>query len=343
MKDDPTLPAFASAQAGVPPLSGEGKVRWLPLRFALRELRGGLRGFYVFIACIALGVMSIAGVGSLAASLASGLSRQGQVILGGDLAFTLIQREAKPDELAFLHSHGTVSSAATLRAMARADNGQATLVEMKAVDGAYPLYGQATLDPAGSLHDALAEHDGVFGAAADPTLLTRLNLKPGARLSVGNAKFEIRAALTNEPDKLAGGIGFGPRLLVSDAALRATGLLQPGSLVHWHYQLRLPANDASDEAAKAVTAQARKQFPQAGWEIRNRSNASPNLERDVERFTQFLTIVGLTALLVGGVGVGNAVQSHLDRKRDVIATMKALGASGAASSAFISRKSCCWR
>ena len=93
---------------------------FLPLRFALRELRGGLRGFYVFIACIALGVMSIAGVGSLAASLADGLARQGRVILGGDLSFTLIQREAKSDELAFLQSHGTVSAAATLRAMARA-------------------------------------------------------------------------------------------------------------------------------------------------------------------------------------------------------------------------------
>ena len=301
---------------------------WLPLRFALRELRGGLRGFYVFIACIALGSMSIAGVGSLAASLADGLAHQGQVILGGDLSFTLIQREAKSDELAFLKSHGSVSSAATLRAMARVAGGQATLVEVKAVDGNFPLYGAVQLDPVGSLQAALAERDGVYGAALDPTLMARLNIKPGARLSVGNATFEVRAALTNEPDKLAGGIGFGPRLLMSEAGLRATGLLQPGSLVHWHYRLRLPANDASDAAARTVTAQAHERFPQAGWDIRNRSNASPQLEREVERFTQFLTIVGLTALLVGGVGVGNAVKSQLERKRDVIATMKTLGASG---------------
>ena len=105
--------------------------------------------------------------------------------------------------------------------------------------------------------------------------------------------------------------------------------MQPGSLVHWHYRVRLPANDSSDAAAKQVAAQARVQFPEAGWDIRSRSNATPRLERDVERFTQFLTIVGLTALLVGGVGVGNAVKSHLDRRREVIATMKALGASGA--------------
>jgi putative ABC transport system permease protein len=302
--------------------------RWLPLRFALREMRGGLRGFYVFIACIALGCMAIAGVGSLAASLTDGLARQGQVILGGDLSFTLIQREAAPDERAFLDNHGKVSSAATLRAMARTEDGKATLVEMKAVDGAYPLFGETVLDPPDALAGALAQRDGVFGAAADPILLTRLAVKPGARLTIGSASFEIRATLKNEPDKLAGGIGFGPRLLVSQDALRTTGLLQPGSLVRWHYRLRLPANDTGEAAAKTVTAQARSAFPEAGWDIRNRTNASPQLERNVERFTQFLTIVGLTALLVGGVGVGNAVKSHLDRRREIIATMKALGASG---------------
>ena len=302
--------------------------RWLPLRFALRELRGGLRGFYVFIACIALGSLAIAGVGSLAASLADGLAREGRVILGGDLAFTLIQREVDQSEREFLQSHGQVSSAATMRAMARAADGQATLVEMKAVDRTYPLFGQALFDPPIALAGALALHDDVFGAAADPTLMTRLEIKPGARLTIGKATVEIRATLVREPDKLAGGIGFGPRLLVSQDALRATGLLQPGSLVRWHYRVRLPVNDASDAAAKAVMAQARTQLPEAGWDIRSRSSASPQLERNVERFTQFLTIVGLTALLVGGVGVGNAVKSHLERRRESIATMKALGASG---------------
>ena len=302
--------------------------RWLPLHYALRELRGGLNGFYVFIACIALGAMAIAGVGSLAASLADGLAREGRVILGGDLAFTLIQREAAPNELAFLNGQGRTSVAATMRAMARTADGKATLVELKAVDGVYPLFGAVQLDPPSALSHTLAQRDGVFGAAGDPTLLARLGIKPGARVTIGNANIEIRAALNNEPDKLAGGIGFGPRLLVSEDALRATGLLQPGSLVRWSYRLRLPQNDVSDTGAKAVTALANKQLPEAGWDIRNRTNASPQLERNVERFTQFLTIVGLTALLVGGVGVGNAVKSHLDRRREVIATMKALGASG---------------
>ena len=300
----------------------------LALRFAARELRGGLRGFYVFIACIALGVMAIAGIGSVAAGLADGLAREGRVILGGDLAFSLSLREAGASERAFLDRRGRVSLAATLRAMARADDGRTALVEVKAVDAAYPLYGEAVLDPPQPLAAVLAQRDGAFGAAADPALLARLDLKPGARIMVGAAPIEIRAALTSEPDKLAGGIGFGPRLLISEAALRATGLLQPGSVVRWHYRLRLPDNDATDTGVRAVTAAAQAQLPEAGWEVRSRSNASPALERNVERFTQYLTLVGLTALLVGGVGVANAVKGHLDRRREVIATLKALGATG---------------
>jgi len=301
----------------------------LPLRFAARELRGGLRGFYVFIACIALGVMAIAGVGSVASGLADGLAREGRVILGGDLAFSLSLRQASDDERAFLDRRGRVSLAATMRAMARTQDGRTALVEVKAVDAAYPLYGIVALDPQQPLAQALAQREGAFGAAADPALLARLDLKPGTRITLGTAVIEIRAVLTSEPDKLAGGIGFGPRLLVSETALRASGLLQPGSVVRWHYRLRLPDNDATDTAVRAVTAAAQAQLPEAGWEVRSRANASPSLERNVERFTQYLTLVGLTALLVGGVGVANAVKGHLDRRREVIATLKALGATGA--------------
>jgi len=302
--------------------------RLLPLRFAWREMRGGLRGFGVFIACIALGVLAIAGVGSVAASLADGISSAGQVILGGDLAFSLIQREASDAEHAFLTSQGTVSVAALTRAMARTGDGRSNLVEVKAIDPNYPLFGSVTTEPAMALPAVLAQHDGAFGAAVDPALLTRLDLKTGDRITIGSTTIELRAALVSEPDKLTGGIGLGPRLLISDAALQASGLIQPGSLVRWLYRLRLPENNTSDGAVTAVEKQAQATFPDAGWEVRTRSKASPQLERNVERFTQFLTLVGLTTLLVGGVGVANAVSAHLARKRDQIATMKALGATG---------------
>ena len=301
----------------------------MPLHFAWRELRGGLRGFGVFIACIALGVLAIAGVGSVANSLADGLASAGSVILGGDLAFSLVQREANASERAFLGAHGTVSGVATLPTMARTADGRTTLVDVKAVDDAYPLVGTVTTSPNMTLSALLARQGEAFGAAADPALLARLDLKTGDRITIGNAVVELRAALTGEPDQLAGGIGFGPRVLMSDAALRASGLLQPGSLVRWRYRLRLPATASSDGAVASIEKQAQVQFPDAGWDIRTRNKATPQLERNVERFSQFLTLVALTALLVGGVGVANAVASHLARKREAIATMKTLGATGA--------------
>ena len=304
------------------------RARFLPLRLALRELRGGLRGFYVFIACIALGVMAIAGVGSVASSLSDGLAREGRTLLGGDLSFSLIQREARPDEIAFLRARGTVSVAATLRAMARAPDGRLALVELKAVDGAYPMLGALTLTPDIPIPDLLTERDRIFGAAADPTLLARLDLKVGDRVTIGSATFEIRSTIESEPDKLAGGLGLGPRFLVSIDGLRAAALLQPGSLVRWIYRVRLAGNGADDRAAAALADAARNTLPEAGWEIRSRTNASPQLERTILRFTQYLTLVGLAALLVGGVGVGNAVKSHIDRRRDIIATLKAVGATG---------------
>lgn len=300
----------------------------LALRYALRELRSGLRGFYVFIACIALGVMAIAGVGSVAASLSEGLTREGRTLLGGDAAFSLIQREAKPEEVAFLRTRGQVSVAASLRAMARSGDGKLALVELKAVDGNYPMLGELTLAPKMPVADLLTERDGAFGAAADSTLLARLDLKLGDRVTVGNATYQIRSVVEAEPDKLAGNVGLGPRFMVSETSLRATGLLQPGSLVRWIYRVKLPDNAADDRAATRFVEDARAAHPQAGWEIRSRGNASPQLERTISRFTQFLTLVGLAALLVGGVGVANAVKSHIDRRRDVIASFKALGATG---------------
>jgi putative ABC transport system permease protein len=300
----------------------------LSIRFALRELRGGLRGFYVFIACIALGVLAIAGVGSVAASLSDGLAREGRTLLGGDVSFVLFQREAKPAEVAFLRSRGQVSVAATLRGMARSSGGKLALVEMKAVDGNYPMLGQLALTPDVPLGDLLAERDGAFGAAADATLLARLDLKIGDKVGIGDATFQIRSVVDAEPDKLAGGIGLGPRFLVGEPALRATGLLQPGSLVRWIYRVKLPDQARDDRAMNALIDDARTAAPEAGWEVRSRANASPQLERTITRFTQFLTLVGLAALLVGGVGVANAVKSHIDRRLDVIAAFKALGATG---------------
>lgn len=300
----------------------------LTLRLALRELRAGLNGFAVFLACIALGVMAIAGVASISRSLSDGLGREGRRILGGDLAFNLINREATDAEKQALAREGRLDVVASLRAMAVAPGGDAALVELKAVDPAtYPAAGDLATDPPGRLADLLAERDGVPGALADPALLTRLDVKVGDRIGLAGHAVAIRGTIVSEPDKIAGGIGFGPRLMVSEPTLRATGLVQPGSLNRWSYRLILPPG-TPDADLDAAQARIRAATPEAGWEIRSRINADPRFAKSIERFTQFLTLVGLTALIVGGVGVGNAVHAFVERKRPSIATLKSVGAPG---------------
>ncbi|MER8746486.1 ABC transporter permease [Mesorhizobium sp. M1004] len=300
----------------------------LAFRFSLREMRGGLSGFLIFLACIALGVAAIGGVNSVAQAITAGVAGQGQTLLGGDLRFQLNQRDATPAESTFLDRLGTVSHSANMRSMARLDDGSdQALVEAKAVDDAYPLYGALETAPQLGREDLFGEKSGVFGAAAPDLLFDRLNVEIGDRLKVGSATFELRARLVSEPDAVSDGFGFAPRLMVSMQGLAASGLIQPGSLVENAYKVRLPAG-ASEADLKAIQDRAASDFPEAGWSIRTRSNAAPALSANIERFSQFLTLVGLTALVVGGVGVANAVRAYLDGKRGVIATFKSLGASG---------------
>jgi len=297
----------------------------LAVRFARRELRGGLRGFGIFLACIMLGVATIAGVGSVARGMTEGLAREGRAILGGDIAVTLLQREAGPAERAWLAERGRLSVAATMRAIARqADgNGQA-LVELKAVDDAYPLVGSLDVE-GGDAAALLAPADGIPGALAEAELTTRSGIAVGDRFRLGTGTFVLRGIITHEPDRLADGFSLGPRLMIGAEALAATGLVQPGSLVEWRYRLLMPG-EPPDSAVEALGEAAGEAFPEGAWRVRTRTDAAPGLKSNIERFAQFLTLIGLTALVVGGVGVANAVSSFLERKRAVIATLKCLGA-----------------
>ncbi|WP_363348578.1 FtsX-like permease family protein [Methylocystis echinoides] len=298
------------------------------LRFALRDLLGDPRGFAIFIACIVIGVAAISGVSGLSRSLEQGLAREGRTILGGDASFSLVARELSPEQRAFFAARGRLSEIALMRAMARRDDGEAAMVEIKAVDPAtYPAFGAVALDPALPLPEALAEKDGAFGIAVDPILLARLDIKLGDPLMIGAARVTPRVKLESEPDKLAGGVGFGPRVMMSRAALAATGLVTPGSVVRHVARVTLNGN-VSDEAVKAFAQSADAAFPQAGWEARRRDAVSPQFSRNLERFTQLLTLVALTALVAGGAGVANAVQGFVERKRMQFAILKALGATG---------------
>lgn len=291
----------------------------LALRFALRELRGGLTGLRLLAVCLFLGVAALAGVGSLSAAIVEGLSLRGQAILGGDVEVRLAARRATAAERAGFAQFGEVSEGVRMRAMVGEVGGETRVLgELKAVDDAYPLYGNFRLTSGQPLHAAIRGPRGVIAQA----LADQLDLTPGDRIELGNATLTVAGIIAEEPDRAGEGFTLGPTVLIAMDTLPATGLVQPGSLFRYHYRLRLPAN--ADVTAVEPTINER--FPDAGWEIQDRSNGAPGVRRFVERLGQFLTLVGLTALVVAGVGVGNGVASYLDAKSGTIATLKSVGA-----------------
>ncbi|MEZ5871397.1 MAG: FtsX-like permease family protein [Nitratireductor sp.] len=300
----------------------------LALRLALRELRGGLSGFYIFLGCIAIGAAAISGVNSVSGSIAGGITEQGRAILGGDVAVSLVQQEPPAEALALLSANGKVSRSTSLRAMARrSDGGDQILAEVKAADDAYPLFGELRANVADGADGVVDWADfGDDSVLVDPLLLERLQLKIGEQIALGDASFTIAGTIANEPDRISEGMIFGPRILMKPAALKNAGLIRPGSLFTDSRAIRL--NDGSAAGLGAFLEKMQAQAPSVGWRVRSRDNAAPSLSRNIERFSQFLTLVGLTALIVGGVGVANSVHAFLDRKRPVIATLKSVGASG---------------
>jgi len=294
----------------------------LSFRIARRELRGGLKGFRVFLLCLALGVAAIAGVGSLSSALVAGLNADARLLLGGDVELRLTHRMASPEQLAWLEGRGRLSQAVEMRAMARAEDGRRSLIELKAVDGDYPLYGAVRFEPAQPVARALAIEDGVWGAAAEPALLRKLGLAVGDRVKVGEASYVVRAEILREPDRGADAFVLGPRLLVAEASLADTGLVQEGSMIRYALRLALPAGAAPEAFVRAVESR----FPDAGWRVRDVRNGAPGLRTFLERMRLFLTLVGLTSLLVGGLGVANAVKAYLDGRTGSIAILKGVGA-----------------
>ncbi len=296
----------------------------LSLRIARRELRGGLAGFRVFLACLALGVAAIAAVGTLRAGIQTGLQDQGSVILGGDAEMRFTYRAADDGERAFMDQIATaVSEVYDFRSMALIDGDQA-LTQVKAVDGLWPLTGQAVLDPAIPLAQALAPTGGLPGAIMDPVLIDRLGLAPGDTFRLGTQDFRLTAALVREPDSASTGFTLGPRTVVLTTSLAASGLLTPGSLYETRYRLTLPP----DADLAALEDQAEAAFRDKGMRWSDSRNAAPGVERFVDRIGSFLVLVGLAGLAVGGVGISAAIRSHLDGKTETIATLKTLGASG---------------
>lgn len=299
----------------------------LALVLARREMRSGLRsrfrGFRIFLSCLVLGTAAIAAVGSISSAIEAGLRADARALLGGDIELRIHHRPATPDQRAWLAAEGRLSEVVNLRAMAvRPDGKERRLVELKAVDDGWPLVGTLEIEGGGDLARLLAPQDGVHGLVTEKSLLTRLDLSVGDRVKIGDAEFRISGILLREPDRATRGIQLGPRAIVSRPALDAAQLLKPGALSRFYYRLLLPPGaKSSDFRARLARA-----FPDASWRVRDPAEAAPGLLRFIKRLTLFLSLVGLSALLIGGVGVGNAVNAFLNQRRPTIATLKCLGA-----------------
>lgn len=292
-------------------------------RIARRDLSGRFRGLRLLIICLFLGVATLATIGSLTASITGELSQRGQVILGGDFEVTMSQRLASEAELAAFEREGVLSETVRMQAMAQRTAPRASgtgpdaiLAELKGVDYDYPLYGTLTLRS--GKYAPLDPASTVIGAG----LADRLDLKPGDRIRFGEAEFAISGIILDEPDRLGEGFTLGPVALVSDLGIQRTGLIQPGSMYEAKYRVKVgPLADPAQSIARL-----KAEFPEAGLELRDRDRGAPGTARFIERMGQFLSLVGLAALVIAGIGVGNGVASYLATKRQGIATLKILGA-----------------
>ncbi|WP_321391250.1 ABC transporter permease [Emcibacter sp.] len=294
-------------------------------RFALRELRSGVKRFRIFLACLFLGTAIIASVGSVTTNISEGLSQEARLFLGGDIEVSMMQRELSTEEQSFLEARGIISRVSTLRVMAHQAAGKvedSSLVELKAVDDLYPLFGALKFLNGDAPADLYAEQDGKPAVVISEALANRLSLSRGNPLKLGSTVYYVSAIVTFEPDRSNQGLQLAPGALMSYSGLKASGLVQPGSLIRNYYRLKL--NDG--QQLQAVKEEIKQAFPDADWRLRDRGDGGSGVRRFVTRLGQFLALVGLTALLVGGVGVSNAVTAYLSGKTSTIATFKILGA-----------------
>ena len=294
-----------------------------PAVMAWRQARGAWRHFAVFFACVVLGVGALVAVGTLAAGVERTLAREGKALMGGDVEVRSARRlpPTAEDALARLRAEGaTVAALRETVGMARVPgNGRTTVVELKAVDAAYPLYGRLQTAPAAPLATLLA--DG--GALVQRELLDRLALAPGDTLTLGGATLVVRGVVEREPDRPATLFSLGPRVLVAQETLDRTGLVRPGSRVRYRALVRLPERVPPGRALAALE----QVLEDPSVRLASFDEAQPGLRRFFAQMTTYLGLVGLASLLVGGIGVGSSVATFLRRQRETIAILKAIGAS----------------
>ncbi len=287
-------------------------------QIAKRDLNARFRGLRLLVVCIFLGTAALAAIGTLTASIERELQSSGQELLGGDIEVEVWTRDLNEDELAALSDYGEVSGGYRMQAMANTDEAAAP-VELKAVDEKWPLFGTFTTTDG-------QERTGPTGTEAylAQGALDRLDIEIGDTFRMGTLALTAAGVIENEPDRLSEGFQLGPTVLVSKDVPEQAGLIQPGSLYQSKYRVAFDDGSADPEAAEEALTEA---FPNAGFDFRTRDRASPGADRFVNQMSDFLTLVGLAALVIAGIGIAGGVSSYLDQRRASIATLKVLGAS----------------
>lgn len=284
---------------------------------ARRDLNARFRGLRLLLVCIFLGTAALAAIGTLTAAIEQELASSGQELLGGDLEVEVWQRDLRPEEREALAEYGEVSSGFRLQAMASTPEAAAP-IELKAVDAKWPMFGTLVLTDGRSV-GAPKGND----AWIAETAIERLGIKVGQTFKVGTVTLRAAGVIKDEPDRLSEGFQLGPTVIVAGDVPAAAGLLQPGALYQSKHRIAFssPARDPED-VEEALT----KAFPNSGFDTRTRDRASPGAERFVRQMSDFLTLVGLAALVIAGIGIAGGVSSYLDQRRASIATLKVLGA-----------------
>ena len=286
-------------------------------RIARRDLNARFKGLRLLLVCLFLGTGALAAIGSLTAAIESEIEANGREYLGGDLQIELWQRGLDTEERAALEELGDVSAGTRLQAMAR-NGDQAAPIELKAIDASYPLYGELTLEDGRSVGAPAPDAAWLSQGAAD-----RLGVNPGDAIQIGTETLAVGGIIAVEPDRLGEGFQLGPTVIVAEDLPMRAGLIAPGSM----YQSKTRVRFDQERDLEAVEEQLEDRFPEAGFDIDTADRAAPGTDRFVDRMSEFLTLVGLAALVIAGIGIGGGVTSYLDARRQGIATLKILGAS----------------
>ena len=295
------------------------------LRIAYRDLRRGHRGFWIFLSCLALGVAAITAVMTMSASLVNGIAKDGRVLIGGEIAIGQQFHDLTAEQYAQVEEYSdAITRFVEMRTLLRAEDLRSNvLISLKAVDDNYPLYGTFDVQGGGSLPDLLQSTNDTWGAVVEPVLVESGRVAVGDQIKLGNSNFTVTGIIENEPDRIGstGSFGFWPRVVVSDEAILDAGLVVEGSRSYFDYRIQLK----EQYDPQTVAAELSEQHPLL--DVRDFSNASPNLSEVIERIGVLLALAGLTTLLIGGVGVSNAVRAYLDTRLSTIAILKCVGAS----------------